>query len=199
MCGICGELRFDVTSPDLAVIDRMSESLARRGPDHMGTYADGPVAFGHRRLAIIDLHAHADQPMVDAALRLALVFNGTIYNYRELRVELISMGYTFVSEGDSEVILKAYAAWGEECVQRFYGMFAFAIWDMRRASLFLARDRFGIKPLYLSQDGDRLRFASSLPALLAGGGVDTRLDPVALHHHFMLHTVVPGVASENGK
>lgn len=191
MCGICGELRFDLTSPDLAVIDRMSESLARRGPDHMGTYADGPVAFGHRRLAIIDLHAHADQPMVDAELRLALVFNGTIYNYRELRVELMSMDYTFVSEGDSEVILKAYAAWGEECVQRFYGMFAFAIWDMRRASLFLARDRFGIKPLYLSQDGDRLRFASSLPALLAGGGVDTRLDPVALHHHFMLHTVVP--------
>ncbi len=128
--------------------------------------------------------------MVDAALRLALVFNGTIYNYRELRAELISMGYTFVSEGDSEVILKAYAAWGEQCVQRFYGMFAFAIWDMRRSSLFLARDRFGIKPLYLTHDGDRLRFASSLSALLAGGGVDTRLDPVALHHHFMLHTVV---------
>ena len=191
MCGICGELRFDATSPDLAVIERMSKTLARRGPDHAGTYADGPVAFGHRRLAIIDLSASADQPMVDDALQLALVFNGTIYNYRELRAELISMGHTFNSAGDSVVILKAYAAWGEQCVQRFYGMFAFAIWDMRRASLFLARDRFGIKPLYLTQDGNRLRFASSLPALLAGGGVDTRLDPVALHHHFMLHTVVP--------
>jgi asparagine synthase (glutamine-hydrolysing) len=191
MCGICGELRFDATSPDPAVIERMSESLARRGPDHAGTFADGPLAFGHRRLAIIDLSASADQPMVDAALRLALVFNGTIYNYRELRAELMAMGYTFFSEGDSEVILKAYDAWGEQCVQRFYGMFAFAVWDMRRARLFLARDRFGIKPLYLTQDGDRLRFASSLPALLAGGGVDTRLDPVALHHHFMLHTVVP--------
>ena len=112
MCGICGELRFDATSPDLAVITRMSETLARRGPDHAGTYADGPVAFGHRRLAIIDLSSSADQPIVDAALRLALVFNGTIYNYRELRAELISMGHTFVSEGDSEVILKAYAAWG---------------------------------------------------------------------------------------
>ncbi len=131
---------------------------------------------------------------VDDTLHLALVFNGTIYNYRELRAELISMGHTFVSEGDSEVIIKAYAAWGQQCVERFYGMFAFAIWDTRygrQTSLFLARDRFGIKPLYLTQDGNRLRFASSLPALLTSGGVDTRLDPVALHHHFMLHTVVP--------
>jgi asparagine synthase (glutamine-hydrolysing) len=194
MCGICGELRFDGASPDMRAVERMSEQLARRGPDHAGTFADGPLAFGHRRLAIIDLSPSADQPMVDSALQLALVFNGTIYNYRELRAELIAMGYAFFSEGDSEVILKAYHAWGEHCVQRFYGMFAFAIWDMRdghRAGLFLARDRFGIKPLYLAQDAGRLRFASSLPALLAGGGVDTRIDPVALHHHFTLHTVVP--------
>ena len=194
MCGICGELRFDGAPPDMQAVERMSEQLARRGPDHAGTFADGPLAFGHRRLAIIDLSPIADQPMVDSALQLAMVFNGTIYNYQELRTELIGMGYAFFSEGDSEVILKAYHAWGEQCVQRFYGMFAFAIWDLRkghRASLFLARDRFGIKPLYLTQDGGRLRFASSLPALLAGGGVDTRLDPVALHHHFTLHTVVP--------
>ena len=191
MCGICGELRFDGGTPDLGAIRRMSDTLARRGPDHAGTFADGPLAFGHRRLAIIDLSARADQPMVDAALQLALVFNGTIYNYRELRDELVAMGYAFFSEGDSEVILKAYHAWGGRCVQRFYGMFAFAVWDMRRASLFLARDRFGVKPLYLTRDDRRLRFASSLPALLAGGEVDTRLDPVALHHHFMLHTVVP--------
>ncbi len=191
MCGICGELRFDGASPDRDAIKRMSEKMARRGPDHAGTFTNGPLAFGHRRLAIIDLSASADQPMVDAALQLALVFNGTIYNYRELRVELIAMGYSFFSEGDSEVILKAYHAWGEACVQRFYGMFAFAIWDTRHASLFLARDRFGIKPLYLAQDGARLRFASSLQALLAGGGIDTRLDAVALHHHFTLHTVVP--------
>jgi asparagine synthase (glutamine-hydrolysing) len=197
MCGICGELRFDGASPDMRAVERMSEQLARRGPDHAGTFADGPLAFGHRRLAIIDLSPSADQPMVDTALQLALVFNGTIYNYRELRAELVVMGYAFFSEGDSEVILKAYHAWGERCVQRFYGMFAFAIWDMReahdkqRARLFLARDRFGIKPLYLAQDGERLRFASSLPALLAGGGVDTRIDAVALHHHFTLHTVVP--------
>jgi asparagine synthase (glutamine-hydrolysing) len=194
LCGICGELRFDGAAPDMAAVERMSATLARRGPDHAGTFSKGPLAFGHRRLAIIDLSPSADQPMVDTVLQLALVFNGTIYNYRELRTELIAMGYAFFSEGDSEVILKAYHAWGEQCVQRFCGMFAFAIWDTRdghQVSLFLARDRFGIKPLYLAQDAGRLRFASSLPALLAGGGIDTRLDPVALHHHFTLHTVVP--------
>ena len=191
MCGLCGELRFDGQAPDMAAVARMSDALARRGPDDAGSYSDGPLAFGHRRLSIIDLSAHAHQPMVDAALQLTLVFNGTIYNYRELRAELLAMGYQFFSEGDSEVILKAYHAWGAQCVTRFKGMFAFAIWDQRSSQLFLARDRFGIKPLYLTQDSQRLRFASSLPALLAGGGVDTTLDAVALHHHFTLHTVVP--------
>jgi asparagine synthase (glutamine-hydrolysing) len=157
----------------------------------MGTYSDGPLAFGHRRLSVIDLSADAHQPMVDAALQLALVFNGTIYNYRELRIELLALGYRFFSEGDSEVILKSYHAWGERCVSRFKGMFAFAIWNQRNGELFLARDRFGIKPIYLNRTHQRLRFASSLPALLAGGGVDTTLDAVALHHHFTLHTVVP--------
>ncbi len=191
MCGICGELRFDGLEPDMAGIARMSDTLARRGPDHAGTYQDGPLAFGHRRLSIIDLSAHAHQPMADTALQLTLVFNGTIYNYRELRTELVQLGYTFFSEGDSEVILKGYHAWGQDCVKRFIGMFAFAIWDQCTAQLFLARDRFGIKPLYLAQDATRLRFASSLPALLAGGGIDTTLDREALHHHFTLHTVVP--------
>ncbi|MEO1765759.1 N-acetylglutaminylglutamine amidotransferase [Thiobacter aerophilum] len=191
MCGICGELRLDGTAPDAAAVRRMTEALARRGPDDQGYFQDGPVAFGHRRLAIIDLSSHAHQPMVDKALRLALVFNGTIYNYRELRAELMELGYCFFSEGDTEVILKAYHAWGEHCVERFYGMFAFAIHDLRHGSLFLARDRFGIKPLYYSLDTARLRFASSVQALLAGGGVDTTIDPVALHHHFTLHTVVP--------
>jgi len=191
MCGICGELRFDGKAPEMDAIGRMSEKLARRGPDHAGTFTDGALAFGHRRLAIIDISPGANQPMVDNELQLSLVFNGTIYNYRELRAELMAMGYTFFSEGDSEVILKSYHAWGETCVQRFYGMFAFAVWDMRRSSLFLARDRFGIKPLYLAQNDQRFRFASSLPAILASGGIDTRIDPIALHHHFTLHTVVP--------
>jgi len=191
MCGICGELRFDNTSPDTSAIRRMSEKLARRGPDHEGLISDGPLAFGHRRLAIIDLSPSGDQPMVDKELRLSLVFNGTIYNYKELREKLKDLHYKFFSEGDSEVILKAYHAWGEKCVERFYGMFAFAVWDMRHASLFLARDRFGIKPLYYSLDGASLRFASSVQALLAAGGVDTSIDPIALHHYFTLHAVVP--------
>jgi len=191
MCGLCGELRFDGAPPDDEAVARMSAQLARRGPDDTGSWQSGPLALGHRRLAIIDLSAHAHQPMVDAALQLTLVFNGTIYNYRELRAELLQKGYTFFSDGDSEVILKSYHAWGADCVTRFKGMFAFAIWDARAQELFLARDRFGIKPLYLNQTGARLRFASSLPALLAAGGVDTALDAVALHHHFTLHTVVP--------
>ena len=191
MCGICGELRFDGATPDLNNIKRMSAKIARRGPDHEAIISDGPLAFGHRRLAIIDLTPSADQPMVDKDLRISLVFNGTIYNYKELRAELIEMGYAFFSEGDTEVIIKAYHAWGEKCVERFFGMFAFALWDMRHATLFLARDRFGIKPLYYSLDGTHLRFASNMQALLAAGGVDTSIDVTALHHHFTLHGVVP--------
>ena len=191
MCGICGELRFDQAQPDVEALRRMTAKLARRGPDHEGFFNGNGVAFGHRRLAIIDLSAQADQPMVDEALQLTLVFNGTIYNYRELRAELQEMGYEFFSEGDSEVILKAYHAWGEKCVERFFGMFAFAIWNSRERHLFLARDRLGIKPLYYALDGARLRFASTMQALLAGGGIDIDLDPIALHHHFTLHSVVP--------
>lgn len=191
MCGLCGELRFDHQLPDPAVLNRMTATLTRRGPDAAGVYTDGPLALGHRRLAIIDLSERARQPMVDDELHLGLVFNGTIYNYRELRDELGEMGYHFFSDGDSEVILKAYHAWGEHCVAHFTGMFAFAVWDMRARNLFMARDRFGIKPLYYTLDGAALRFASTLQALLAAGGVDRSLDPVALHHHLSLHAVVP--------
>ena len=191
MCGICGELRFDHSTPDLGAVARMMEKLSRRGPDHGGSYSDGPLALGHRRLSIIDLTYHAHQPMVDADLGLALVFNGTIYNYRELREELAAKGYHFFSHGDSEVIIKAYHAWGEACVERFNGMFAFAVWNTIERTLFVARDRLGIKPLYINCDAKRVRFASNPQALLAGGGVDTKLDPVALHHQFSLHAVVP--------
>ncbi|GAB6039544.1 N-acetylglutaminylglutamine amidotransferase [Endothiovibrio diazotrophicus] len=191
MCGICGELRFDGVHPDLGATARMMEKLARRGPDHGGSWSDGPLALGHRRLSIIDLSYHAHQPMVDTELGLALVFNGTIYNYRELREELAGRGYRFFSTGDSEVILKAYHAWGEGCVEHFNGMFAFAVWSIGERTLFLARDRLGIKPLYFSCEAKRVRFASNPQALLAAGGVDTKLDPVALHHQFTLHAVVP--------
>lgn len=191
MCGICGELRLDGGRPDLGAVSRMTARLSQRGPDHEGSFSDGPLAFGHRRLAIIDLSERANQPMVDQELGLALVFNGTIYNYPALRETLKQKGYHFYSDGDSEVILKAWHAWRERCVDQLQGMFAFAIWDQANKQLFLARDRMGIKPLYYSQNGDRFRFASNVQALLAGGGVDTALDPVALHHQFTLHAVVP--------
>jgi asparagine synthase (glutamine-hydrolysing) len=191
MCGICGELRFDGRPADLSAIAQMTARLERRGPDHGGAYADGPLGFGHRRLSIIDLSEKSNQPLVDAELGVALVFNGTIYNYRELRRELQALGHHFFTDGDSEVILKAYRAWGDRCPERLHGMFAFAVWDMRAKTLFLARDRFGIKPLYFTHDADRFRFASSTQALLAAGGVDTAVDPVALHFLFTLHAVVP--------
>ena len=191
MCGICGELRFDGRSADLAAIVRMTERLRPRGPDHGGSYSDGVLGFGHRRLSIIDLSERSNQPLVDQELGLALVFNGTIYNYPELRAQLRQKGYHFFSDGDSEVILKAYREWGEEAPARFHGMFAFAVWDMRNRSLFMARDRFGIKPFCWSRNGERFRFASSVQSLLAGGEVNTSLDPAALHFQFTLHGVVP--------
>lgn len=191
MCGICGELRLDGGAPRLGAVRRMISCLERRGPDHEGSFSDGPLAFGHRRLSVIDLSEHANQPMVDQALSLALVFNGTIYNFRELRSELRDLGYQFFSDGDSEVILKAWHAWGEACVDRLHGMFAFALWDEGERQLFLARDRLGIKPLYYSQDAKGFRFASNTQALLAAGGVDVSIDPVALHNLFTLHAVVP--------
>jgi len=189
MCGIAGEFRFDNAPPDAVAMTRMLARLARRGPDAEGQHADGPVRLGHRRLAIIDLSPRSRQPMVDAGTGAALVFNGTIYNYPELRAELIALGHHFHSDGDTEVILRAYLEWGEACVEHLHGMFAFAIWN--RETLFLARDRLGIKPLYYSQNLGRFRFASTPQALLAAGGVDTGIDAVALHHLFTLHAVVP--------
>ncbi|MNZ27123.1 Asparagine synthetase [glutamine-hydrolyzing] 1 [compost metagenome] len=139
----------------------------------------------------MDLAEASGQPMIDPTLGLSLVFNGAIYNYPELRTELEALGYRFFSGGDTEVLLKGYHAWGAELLPRLNGMFAFAIWERDSRRLFLARDRLGIKPLYLSQTGERLRFASSLPALLKGGDIDPALDPIALNHYLNFHAVVP--------
>ncbi len=173
------------------MVDRMLGKLARRGPDHSGSFSDGPVAMGHQRLAVIDLSEHSNQPMIDNELGLSIVFNGAIYNFPELRKQLQNMGYEFFSQGDTETILKAYVAWGEACVEHLHGMFAFAIWDMRKQTLFLARDRLGIKPLYFSRDGGRFCFASNTQALLAAGSIDTTIDPAGLHHQLTLHGVIP--------
>lgn len=169
----------------------MMDVLAPRGPDGAGLQERGRVAFGHRRLKIIDLSDKAAQPMVDADLGLTLTFNGCIYNYPELRAELEGRGYRFTSSGDTEVILKSFHAWGEACVERFHGMFAFAILDHASGVVTLARDRFGIKPLYYAEGDRRLRIASSLPALLAAGDIDSSIDRAALHNYMSFHAVVP--------
>lgn len=165
--------------------------MRARGPDASGVHAQGKFAFGHRRLAILDLSTASAQPLIDAELGLGVVFNGCIYNFRELRSELESKGYRFFSQGDTEVLLKAYHAWGPDCVKRFMGMFAFAIWERDSGRVVIARDRLGIKPLYYTEGNGFFRFASSLPALLAGGGVDTTIDKAALHHFFSFHGAVP--------
>ncbi|WP_349368045.1 N-acetylglutaminylglutamine amidotransferase [Salinarimonas sp.] len=192
MCGICGALSFDGSPASADAITRMTDAMAPRGPDSEGVVARGRVAFGHRRLKIIDLSNKAEQPMVDSELGLTIAFNGCIYNYPELRRELEGKGYRFFSTGDTEVILKAYHAWGPDCVQRFNGMFAFAIHERESGRVVLARDRFGIKPLYLAKTANGLVFASSLPAILAADeSVDRSVDPVALQFYMSFHAVVP--------
>src|SRR3954454_13576930 len=190
MCGFCGEVR---TSGDVSLVElsRATESMQSRGPDAAGFFAQGSIAFGHRRLSVLDPAPSSQQPMVDNELGLGGVFNGCIYNFRELQTELREKGYRFFSQGDTEVILKAYHAWGPDCVRKFKGMFAFAIWERESGRVVLARDRLGIKPLYYTEGPDFFRFASTLPALLEGGGVDTTLDPIALHHYFSFHAAVP--------
>jgi asparagine synthase (glutamine-hydrolysing) len=190
MCGATGEVRLDGRVPDVAAVSAMAEVMASRGPDSAGVWSQGRVALGHRRLKIIDLTEHGAQPMVDSDLGLAIAWNGCIYNYKELARELTGHGYRFFSHSDTEVLLKAYHRWGDDFVSHLMGMFAFAIVERDSGRVLLGRDRLGIKPLYLTEDSRRIRFASTLPALLAGGGVDTRIDHVALHHYMTFHSVV---------
>ena len=190
MCGIAGEIARERPA-DLAALRAMTESLAPRGPDGSGAWAQGGVALGHRRLAIIDLSAAGGQPMHDPQLGLSIAYNGCIYNYPQLRRELQAKGHRFFSTSDTEVILKGYAEWGDDVVHHLTGMFAFAIAERDSGRVLLGRDRLGIKPLYTAEVDGALRFASSLPALLAAGGVDTRIDPVGLAHYLTFHSVVP--------
>src|SRR3954466_3433531 len=191
MCGIAGELRRG-SPPDREALARMSDVLAPRGPDGAGTWFHDGSALAYRRLSIIDLSERGAQPMVDDALGMTVVFNGIIYNHRELRNELEGAGHAFRSEADTEVLLKGWAQWGEGMLDRLAGMFAFCLVEHGSGRAVLARDRLGKKPLYLQDlpDGG-LRIASSLPALVAAGGVDTTVDPVALHHYLTWHSIVP--------
>lgn len=190
MCGIAGELNFKGACRT-DVLERMLGGVRYRGPDYEAIYCDEAIGLAHARLSIIDLSAAGNQPMRDCDDDLALVFNGVIYNYRVLMEQLIACGYQFFSCSDSEVILKAYRHWGQSCINKLEGIFAFGIWDRRRRTLFLARDRFGIKPLYYTRNNEHFRFASTPQALLAAGDINTEINPVALHHHLTLHAVVP--------
>lgn len=182
MCGIAGVVG---STGDRALADtgRMLGAMLHRGPDQDGTWqapvAQGPT-FGHRRLSILDLSEAGRQPMIHHDSGVVVVFNGECYNFQELRAELEPLGHRFVSTSDTEVILAAYVQWGEAFVERLRGMFAIAIWDPRTATVFLARDRLGIKPLYFTFQGQNLLFASELRALLAVPGVERKLDPRGL-------------------
>ncbi|MCF6298465.1 MAG: N-acetylglutaminylglutamine amidotransferase [Thiomicrorhabdus sp.] len=189
MCGICGEIYWDGQPSNEHRLNTMLQAMEHRGPDDRGVWLKEHVGLGHRRLSIIDLSEAGHQPMLDK--ELTLVFNGCIYNYLTLKVELEALGHQFQSHSDTEVILKAYRQWGMECVQYFEGMFAFAIWDDDLQQLLLARDRLGIKPLYYAPVAGGVRFASNTQALLTSDDIDTDIDPVGLHHQLTLHAVIP--------
>ncbi|NMB77588.1 MAG: asparagine synthase (glutamine-hydrolyzing), partial [Methanomicrobiales archaeon] len=167
MCGIAGQYRFDGGAPDAMLLAAMGDSLAHRGPDGSGTHIHGNTGLVHRRLAIIDLSEDGLQPMKNEDGTLWVVFNGEIYNFIELRTELIGKGHRFHSHSDTEVILHAYEEWGAGCLPHFNGMWAFVIYDERKNELFCARDRFGIKPFYYTTAAGSFLFASEIKALLA--------------------------------
>jgi len=194
MCGINGIVSFHAGAPpvDVDELTRTREAMRMRGPDAAGRWlsVDGRVGFGHRRLSIIDVSDRANQPMLSREGDLVLTFNGEIYNYTELRGELEREGETFDTTSDTEVVLRMYRKWGREMLPRLRGMFAFAIWDARANELFLARDPYGIKPLYYANDGRTFRFASQVKAILAGGAVSTARDPAGVAG-FLLRGSVP--------
>ncbi|MFM9916847.1 MAG: XrtA/PEP-CTERM system amidotransferase [Rhizobacter sp.] len=187
MCGITG--LFDTRQAgdiDRAVLHRMNESQFHRGPDEGSLHLEPGVGFGHRRLSIIDV-ATGQQPLFNEDGTVAVVFNGEIYNYQELIPELQALGHVFHTRSDTEVIVHAWESWGEDCVQRFRGMFAFALWDRNRQTFFLARDRLGVKPLYYAiLDNGMLLFGSELKSLLAHGGLRRDIDPLAVEEYFAL-------------
>ncbi len=189
MCGIAGIVRLDGGPVSPVVLQHMTDSIAHRGPDGQGHWIEGNVALGHRRLAIIDLSPAGHQPMISADHRFVLSYNGEIYNFRELRTELEAEGYWFRSQTDSEVVLNALAHWGPKAIDRFNGMFAFAFWDRREKTLLLARDRYGIKPLYVAQQGKVLSFGSEQKAILAQPEFERKLDKPALLEYLTFQNI----------
>ena len=188
MCGICGFVNRDGAPADRGLLGRMKDAIVHRGPDGEGEYIEGGVALGHRRLSIIDVGG-GGQPIANEDGKIQVVFNGEIYNYVELREELLKSGHQFQTHSDTEVIVHAYEEWGVDCVSRFNGMFAFALWDARRREVFIARDHLGIKPLYYIELGKRLLFASEIKALLADPECPREVDLNSLGQLFTLRYV----------
>ena len=189
MCGIVGEIRFDGRRVNSSQRDYMMKTIISRGPDSSGLYEENSFFLGHRRLSVIDTSAKSNQPMIDEELRLVIIFNGVIYNFKELRTKLRKEGYSFSSNGDTEVILKSYHFYGEKCVQYFDGVFSFCIYDMKNKTFFLSRDRLGIKPLYYKLSGKAFSFSSTMKSMLDYTGREINIK--ALNYHFFLHSVVP--------
>ncbi len=187
MCGITGI--FDTRGKreiDRAQLQRMNESQHHRGPDEGSLHVEPGLGLGHRRLSIIDVST-GQQPIFNEDGSVVLIYNGEIYNYQELVPELIALGHRFRTKSDTEVVVHAWESWGEDCVKRFRGMFAFALWDRNRETLFLARDRLGVKPLhYALLDNGTLIFGSELKSMLAHGGLDRAIDPLAVEEYFSL-------------
>ncbi|WP_066425247.1 asparagine synthase (glutamine-hydrolyzing) [Anabaena sp. 4-3] len=184
MCGIAGILNLNGEPASPVLIKKMTDAIAHRGPDGEGHFVDNCLALGHRRLAIIDLSPAGHQPMSTQDGRFIVSYNGEIYNFNELRIELESLGYQFRSRTDTEVLLYAYAKWGDKCLERFNGMFAFAVWDRQQRELFLARDRYGIKPLYYTQVDGKFLFGSEVKAILAHPAYCKDIDFEALKEYF---------------
>lgn len=189
MCGIAGIVNLRGQPLDHETLKRMTDAVSHRGPDGEGVWLAGPIGLGHRRLAIIDLSPAGRQPMLVADGSLAITYNGEVYNFRELRAELLALGHAFHSRTDSEVVLHAYQQWGEACLDRLNGMYAFAIWDARRHRLLLARDRYGIKPVYYWLGDRRFAFASEIKAILTLADAPRGVCPEALHEYFTFQNV----------
>src|SRR5712664_2187873 len=190
MCGIAGILRLDGQSVEPTLLDRMIERVRHRGPDDCGTHTDKQVGLAHARLSIIDL-ASGGQPMHNEDRSVSIVFNGEIFNYVELRAELLRRGHRFRTECDTEVILRLYEESGEECVRHLNGQWAFAIWDSRRERLFLSRDRLGVRPLFYTVAGRALIFGSEMKSLFALPHVSREIDPIALDQIFTFWVTLP--------
>ena len=190
MCGIVGEYIFNKNYNNHN-IELLLDQIKTRGPDYSGFIVNQCISLGHSRLSIIDLSASSNQPFEDKDAQLTMVYNGCIYNYKELREDLVKKGYVFKTVGDTEVVLKSYQEWGYDCLKKFEGDFALAIWENRNKKLFLARDRFGVKPLYFSNNKNFFRFGSSLQSIIAKKDINLELDNQSLHMHFSLHSVVP--------